>query len=202
MRGAFVLLLLALAAASSSSAGERLAWDVDVRVVHGAEPGSEELRQEIERGILAELNAKGCFHAFRPAADPEEREPAPLLLEVTLAAVREETRYDQSQAERINPIDQVETALGYAEVVEATLGIRLAVTAGNATIREDSFRRFVERRPMTVQEDARQRARQEMVKEVARETRSVVCRGSSAKLDREIRARIEPSAVGTGDAPR
>ena len=191
MRRAVFLLLVAIAMAGTAIAADRLPFTVDVQMHLGAEPGSESLREALEREVLTELNARGCFRDFRPAADPEERPPAPLLLELTIAGVVEETRYEQSQAERMNPTDAVGTALGYVEVVEATIGVRLAVTSASTTLRQDAFRRTVARRPMTMTENARERAREDFAREIARRARAFACKGSEARLEREIRSLLE-----------
>ncbi len=190
--GALALPSLAALAVLLSGAAARgpLPWSVRVAVGWGDGPGSVALLEQAEAALLSELNARGCFREFRAAgAEGEEAEPG-ILLEVTIWGLEEETRYDQSMAERIRPIDVVETALGETARIEASVRIRLVAAPAGRAIREDSLRESAASGPLSPGDEARARARAEFAKEVARRARALLCKGSAARLEEQVRAAL------------
>lgn len=168
----------------------RLPWSVDVAVGWGRGPGALSLLEETEAALLSELGARGCFREFRPVRTGEEGLAPGILLELTISDVEEETRHEQSMAERLAPTDPLAAALGRAAVLEAAVHLRLSVVPEGIALREESFRESVMRRPASPGEDIHAAARDEFVREVARRSRAVLCKRASARMEERIRAAL------------
>jgi hypothetical protein len=187
-RLAVALLAASQAWASGAAAGSaepRLPYDLAVRIRFGAGPGSASLLDDAADALLPELRAKGCFRAVslaEPAGVPE----GDVLMEVTLSEVREETRYEQSVAERAQPIDAAQAALGLVAAFSLRAQIRLASIPGGTVVREAGFGAAAERRPRSPGDDAQAGVRAEALLDFARRARAKLCHGSMSRLSRDI----------------
>ncbi len=173
--------------AAPSHAAERLPLSLALRIRFEGGSPSARLADDVAATVLAEFRAKGCFRDASVA--PAEGIPGgDALLEVTLSQVHEETRYEQSLAERAQPQDVSATALGYAALLALRADLKLAALPSGEVVRTGGFHVAVERRPRMAGDDARAGARIDAMRDLARKTRSTICRGSVAKLEREIEA--------------
>jgi len=189
MRAPTIPVFLAAAAIVAAGSGvcsdERIPVDLALRVAYGAEPGPESLLDDVAHVLLAELRAKGCFRGVAPAA-PGRAPEADVLLEVMLSEVREETRFEQSLAERAQAADATATAVGVVATFALRVDYRLAAVPGGTVVRDGGFRVSGERRPRYAGDDARAGARGEALLDLARRTRAKLNHGSPAKLARAI----------------
>jgi hypothetical protein len=184
---------LALGAALLSAAGpplrsgERLAYTLALRIRFETASPSASLADEVASSVLAELRAKGCFREVRLA--PSEGAPeADVLLELVLSEMREEVRYEQSVAERAQPLDPGTAALAYVATLSFQTSLALAALPGGDVARTGDFHVSVERRPRAVGDDARTGARMDAMRDLARKTRATLCKGSASKLAGAIEA--------------
>jgi hypothetical protein len=186
--GSALSFLAALALAAGLAAGspdERLPFDLAVRMRYGAEPGSESLLDAAADALLPELRAKGCFRDVH-LAPPEGVPEADVLMEVTISEVREETRYEQSVAQRAQPVDAAQAALGLVAVFSLRADIRLASIPGGTVVREDGFQASAERRPRSAGDDAEAGVRADVLLDLARRARAKLCHGSRSRFARAI----------------
>ncbi len=184
----FAAAALAVHALVHGAGEERLPFDVAVRVgFEGESAGSASLRDDIAQALLAELRARGCFRSCR-AAPAGETPRADLLLDVSLADLVEEVRYDQSLAERTRPVDPEQNLLGYSALLSLEVELRLGALPGGAPVRDARFHVRAERRPRMPGDDAREGARTDLLLDLARRARAEACRGSGKKLARSIAA--------------
>jgi hypothetical protein len=189
VRGSHAFLVLAAVLLAGNGApghaGERLPFRLAVRIGSASPEASTSFADDAARAIIAELQAKGCFRAVVPAAAGGAPD-TDLLLDVTLSDLRDEIRYDQSLAERAQPTDATEVAVGNEALLSFRTEIVLAALPGGAVVRKAGFDVQAVRRPRVPGDDARAGAQTEAIRELARKSRSGICRGSGAKLKRDI----------------
>jgi len=179
--------VLLSAAGPPGRSGERLPYTLALRIRFETASPSASLADDAASSVLAELRAKGCFREVRLA--PAEGVPeADVLLEMVLSEMQEEVRYEQSLAERAQPLDPGTAALGYAAVLSFQTSIALATLPGGNVARTGDFHVSAERRPRIAGDDARAGALLDALRDLARKTRSTLCKGSASKLAGEIEA--------------
>jgi hypothetical protein len=182
---------LLLAAVALSTGGtptlgdERLPYELAVRIGFGTEPGAVSLADDVAQALLPDLRAQGCFREVHLAAAQGVPE-GDVLLDLTLSEIHEELRYEQSLAQRAQPIEPGAAALAYVAVFSLHAVLRLAALPSGTVVRESQFHVAAERRPRTPEDDARAGARIDALRDLTRKARGALCRGSRSKLSRGI----------------
>lgn len=145
--------------------------------------GPEWWREQVEAGLLAELNRSGCL-------DSRER----LRLEVQLGRMEEETRFDISLAARLNPDRPPEAAHAYDALLRYAARFRLVLEPEERELRVHDVTRELTKRPR-LSEDAGAALRVDAVQDAVDAARRFACKWRGRKLEREIaRARAAPAA--------
>jgi hypothetical protein len=186
LRPALLLAAAALLAGATRALGEEpLPYDLAVRIGFGSDPGAASLADDVARTLVPELRARGCFREVHLASADGAPE-GDALLEVTLSEIRDEVRYEQSLAERAQPIDAAEAALSCVAALSLHAVLRLAALPGGNVVRESGFHVSTTRRPRAPGDDARAGARIDALRDLSRKARSSLCKGSRSKLARAI----------------
>jgi hypothetical protein len=190
-----VRLLVALAVAivpaigvlTGIRAGEPLPYDLTVHAVYDRDfPGSEALREEIQRRVTEEILWRGCVREVSESSTDEEPTSA-LLLRIVLGDFREETRFDTRIEQQLQRRDPTQLTRELA-VFQADLRVELLVMPGGQSVRSDRFRQTYSRRPITDEEDAAATAREEGLRDIVRFATAKVCKGAGRKLRNRIEA--------------
>jgi len=202
MRRTTFLLVLALCSSSftpvDAGRGDRLPFDLQLDVGFDESVGGREsVREEVERVILGELDAADCFRTVQGRL-AEAADSADLRLMVRILEVTEETSYDLSIAAQTAPnappaADKQQTTRMMADVE-----LQLSTVPEATSVRAKRFQSSASHRP-TSDEDARAVVRRSVLDDVVDTTVAWVCKGSEAKLRKQIakaRARTSASAVG------
>jgi hypothetical protein len=188
--GALALAMLCAAADATAGRDEPLPYRVFVMAEWGHPAGPESFRAELEREILMELTAAGCFRAVDVDA-PSSPGPDDLTLRVAVHAYEEEIDFEYGVAQRAQPgadLDRLKVAS-----VRADFRVELRTAVEDAAVRDKRFRQVGSWRPV-YHEDPREEAQRLLIEGVARTTRKFACKGKSDRWSKELEtARATPA---------
>jgi len=182
-RGPLLALVLALGSATLTHAGaEPLPYSLAVTVEWGTPRGPESFRAELERRLVADLEAQRCFASVgnAPVEDPG---PGDLRLFVLVDDFAEETDYDTGLADRYDP--QVDASRLLTVRLSADFHAELELAAEDLLVRRREFHDSASFRPL-YHEDPRDGARDKLIAAVARTTRKLLCKGSAQSWAEQI----------------
>ncbi len=185
LRTAAIAILAATLVGGAPRAAERLPYALELRIRFEGNAPSASVADDAAAAVLAELRSNGCFRDAR-VAPAKETPDADVLLDLLISGIQEEVRYEQSLAERAQPLDGDAVAMGYSVMLSFQVDLKLAALPGGTVARSDRFHVAAERRPRTPADDAREGAKTEAMIDLARKTRKAVCKGSMSKLAGKI----------------
>jgi hypothetical protein len=184
-------LLCPLRAPSLAGKGDRLPYELGVKVSYGHPIGPESLRDELQRMLVNYLGRSGCFGELSLIREESESD-ADLILDILLDDYREEHEYGMSIAALNSPDILPEQKQNQVAVISAFVEIDLRERGAPAPARSRRHKQVIAHRPQ-FDEDAEYEARFRFLDDTARYARDFVCRGSDKKLTKEIeRARETP----------
>jgi hypothetical protein len=186
----FAAVVVLTAGSLPLAAGGSLPYRLAVAVDWGPSVGPEALREELETELIRGLVVAACFESVVAAPGADK---ADLTLRLQVSDYREETEYEYAVSQ-IGAPDLDTDRLSIAHV-EATFLAEVIELQQGSVVRSRSFRQRAEWRP-TWHEDPREHARRQLVEEVLRAARKLVCKGSATKWSKELeRARRRDGAA-------
>ena len=139
--------------------------------------GGQVLRDDIARAAIDALSGRGCFRDIQTG---EPADGSDLQLDVELWDLIEETEFDDSMAERVDPT-RPKPALRLTASFSVFVGWTLR--AGENQIVQKRFKIDRHRRPLTETEDTAALLRDESIEVISRELTRAVCGVSHKKID-------------------
>ena len=139
--------------------------------------GGQVLRDDIARAAIDELSGRGCFRDVRSA---QQAEGSDLQLDVEMWDLHEETEFDDSMSERVDP-SRPKPALRLTASFSVFVGWTLR--AGDNQIVQKRFKIDRYRRPLTESEDPAAYVRDESIEVIGHELARAVCGVSHKKID-------------------
>lgn len=179
------LVLASIATAAGPPAAE---FDLEVTFEFGSPGGGVGFREELELQLLSELRRAGCFRRVDIAASrkPQEITADRLLLRITVDRAFEETTFDVSTAQRVDPYAAPGLDLAHTSRFEGQIHAALEHPASARVLRVKRVRGSAAHRPRTEADDSRDAARREAIIEMIRNVRVFICKGGVARLRKEI----------------
>lgn len=160
-------------------------YHLRVDVTYGEPRGPATVVEDLERELLARLDAAACFLSVDPVSTERTIDGPRLVLHVRLEAFEERLDVEMSIAQRSQNRPPQETAQSQVASVETIVQLDVREPDATSTVRS---RRFASRRswrPLFL-EDPAVEARDRLVQEIARTVEGFVCKGSPTKWQRWI----------------
>jgi len=163
-------------------------FDVEVEFDFAAASGDVGFQEDAELQLISELRRAACFRSVKMADHEGELESPDdvLRLLITVIEVFEETIYDVSTAQRVDPRSGPGMELAHTARIDARIQATLEHPASGLVLRTRRIRASSAHRPLSHYDDARDYVRREALLEVIRETRVFVCKGGSKRLGKEL----------------
>ena len=185
--GALVAVSLLLAAPGPCQSGrnaEGTRYRLGVEVRYGDEAGPRRFIESLRRELLREIESQECFASVE-SYRPEGEDPPDLLLSMIIHDINDRTEYETSMANRHEDRGMPNEKQPMVITIEAVVDLRLLLLPDMLVVRSRDFRERGTFRP-TYREDPRYEVELRVQETLAREGRSLVCKGAGKKLSREI----------------
>ena len=184
-------LTLALApwgqASAAGSDGALLPYRVALSAQWGTGAGSDAFLQDTGRALASAL-VTTCFSHVEIVEDIGVESGGDLVLELILTDVRDETIYDDSIANALQPGEPTKELRRVARFA-VSVDARLRVSDGGAEVGAKRLRADISRRPMVLGEDPQATARAQAIERIVSDLTRALCK-NRGKTDEKIRAAL------------
>ena len=161
---------------------------VQLSVRWGADAGSDNLRDDLERALAEQLSST-CFTSVVIADAPPTRDDVDLVLDLVLSHAVEETRFEDTIATSLqsgDPGKELRVVARSAMALDATLEVR----ATGTLLSRKRVSADVSRRPLYVDEDPQATARTGAIAAAVRALEKALGCGG-AKLEHDVRRALD-----------
>ena len=190
MKIARALIVSSLLSGSLAFAGDKapLPFDVAVGIEYAAASGDAGFREEVEIQLISELRGSACFRSVDMAREGDEADypEDALRLRITVLEVIEETTYDTSTAQRVDPQSGYGAELAHTARLHARIQVALEHPATGRELRKKRIGASSAHRPLNEYDDAQDYVKREALRDLIREIRLFACRGGAKRLGKEL----------------
>ena len=172
---AWAVLACALLATASALADRSSGIDVVVEVTADAGVGAGELRGELARLLAGEIEARHCVGRVLGPAEGAEA-PTAHVFHLHLTRVEQETTYDASLAQSVNPYAPPGSEADHTANIEIDGHSEWLPHGRSDAAKADRWHHATSWRPRIPGEDAAAAAREEALLELARRISKKVCK--------------------------